>query len=171
MAELSQGEKLQALVREIMRSKITSDFTTANKIAENLLAGESRLTDGERYFRQVIFNKVTDDLIKWFAGNGLDNEIKSLQESVESLRRELAEVRKIAVQSADRRTVKKVIEVEEDAETGEVVSQKPTQQQGQLQGQRQEEKKTASAGAGAGRQEFNPEEIDISKVFYFGGKK
>ena len=180
MAELSQGEKLQVLVREVMRNKITSDFTQATKIAESLMAEDSRLSEGERYFKQVIFNKVTDDLLKWFAGNSLDKEIEKLHGEIEALRHEIAEVRKIAVQAAERKTVKRVIEVEEDAETGEVISQQPSQQHTghnsmpstapQL-APKAEEPKKANVGAGANRAEMDPSEYDISKVFYFGNKK
>ncbi len=174
MPGMIESEKLNALVQNIIKHKIATEFSMASKIGEAMLAEESRISEGDRYFKQVIFNKVTEDLIKWFAGNNLEAEIKKLHEEIAALRTELAEVRKIAVQAAERKTVKRVIEVEEDAETGEVVSSQPQQSHHQAPPVEQkpaEKPKTASVGAGPGRQELDPSQYDVSKVFYFGNKK
>lgn len=172
MAELTQSEKLNAVIKEIMRTKITTDFSSATKVAEALIGDESKLTEGEKYFKQIIFHKVTDDFIKWFTGDKLAVEFQRLQAEIDALKRELADVRKIAVQGAAR---------------GESHSQTPqqtasqSQQNAPVQQQQSQQSKPASSSppaqasnpntGRANRDEMKPEEYDISKVFYFGNKR
>jgi len=170
MAELAQSEKLNAVIKEIMRTKITTDFSSATKVAEALIGDESKLTEGEKYFKQIIFHKVTDDFIKWFTGDKLAAEFQGLQAEIDALKRELANVRKIAVQGAAR---------------GESHSQVPQssssqQQNAPVQQQSQQPKPVSSSPSAqasnpntgrTNRDEMKPEEYDISKVFYFGNKR
>ncbi len=179
MPGMLESEKLNALTQGILKTKIANDFTTATKIAEALLAEDSRLSEGERYFKTAIFNKVTDDLIKWFAGNTFDKEVAHLKEEIESLKKEINELKRGREATPERKTVKRMIEVEEDAETGEVVKQQQvnhSQQQASSMVSsaplpRGEEPKKATVGAGPGKSDVNPNDYDISKIFYAGGKK
>ncbi|KHO45169.1 MAG: hypothetical protein QS98_C0012G0009 [archaeon GW2011_AR3] len=158
---MQEGEKLNLLVKEIMRTKIANDFQTATKIAEALIAYDSQLSEGERYFKQVIFNKVTEDLIKWFSGNNLEGEFQRLENEISGLKKELADIRKIAVQGAERAP----------AASPRPAGQETTAHQAATVAPPKEEPKKASVGAGASRQEMNPTDYDISKVFYFGNKR
>ncbi len=180
MAELNQAEKLNAVIKELMRTKITSDFSNATKIAETLIADDSKLSEGEKYFKQVIFHKVTDDFIKWFTGDKLGHEMQRLQSEIDGLRKELAEVRKIAVQGAARGTPEQQPHAGSSESTGQQ-GQQPQAQPQQGSGNPAPQQKPASSSPAAQasnpntgrakRDEMKPEEYDISKVFYFGNKK
>jgi len=170
MAELTQSEKLNAVIKEIMRTKITTDFSSATKVAEALIGDESKLTEGEKYFKQIIFHKVTDDFIKWFTGDKLAAEFQRLQAEIDALKRELADVRKIAVQGAARGESQHQASTQQTSSSSSQQQNAPVQQPKPVSSSPPAQASNPNTGR-ANRDEMKPEEYDISKVFYFGNKR